>query len=467
MKNNTIQNIRQLNENNNNNYKTYYDEILINMNKINKIYNCSLSIVEFNHKDAKKSKLNGIFYSLKDNIATKHTKTTGGSLFLSDYVPSYNAHVKDLLDQAGAICISKDNLDEFGLGGTGTYSAYGMVVNAFDNKRIAGGSSSGSSVMVAKNIVPFAIATDTGDSIRKPASFQGIVGFKPTYGAISRYGVFPYSPSLDHVGILANNVNDVAMVFEVICEKDNKDMTSIDLKNEYHNLLINSKKKFNDYKVAFLKDVFQEMHSGEKEEFGKYINHLKKKIKIDDINFGMDMLKLIDPIYKSISYGESTSCWSNLSGILFGNHIDGSNFNEIANKSRTKYFGKQLKRRFVIGSFITSKENFEELFLKAKKIRKLIVDRINNLLNQYDFLLIPGASSIAPLVEDVLHSKTDRDICSDALQIANFAGLPSITLPAIKYSNMPLGINITGGYKKDLDVLLFAQLLENLGETNE
>ncbi len=185
------------------------------------------------HHENKQSKLNGVIYSLKDNIATKGHTTTGASKFLENYVPEYDATVKTLLDQAGAICVSKDNLDEFGLGGTGLFSGYGIVHNPFDEKRISGGSSSGSACLVSQGIVPFSICTDTGDSIRKPASFQGIVGFKPTYGAISRYGVYPYAPSLDHVGILAQTVEDIATVFSVIAKYDDNDMTSIDLSSDY------------------------------------------------------------------------------------------------------------------------------------------------------------------------------------------------------------------------------------------
>ncbi len=438
-----------------------YDKSLLNLKKINKDFNCSLNIVPFSHFANSNSLLNGVVYSLKDNIATKGIVTTGGSLFLKKYIPKYDAFVKKLLDEAGAICLSKDNLDEFGLGGSGTYSAFGIVCNPFDKKRIAGGSSSGSAVMVSKKIVTFAIATDTGDSIRKPASFQGIVGFKPSYGAISRYGVYPYAPSLDHVGILANSVLDIAIVYSVLAKQDKQDMTSNNLSNDYFQKI--QEKDNEKFKLVLLKDAYAYMKKEEKKEFDKYLLKLKSNFKIDEIDFGIDLLGMISSIYRSLSYSEAASCWSNLTGLLFGESEHGINFQDIAIKSRTNLFGKQLKQRFVIGAYVTSKENFENIFLKSKTIRTWIIKRAQAIFKDFDAIILPGASSIAPLINDVLKNNSSDNICDDALQIANFAGLPSITIPAISVKKLPLGINITTNYKEDLKVLKIAYALEKVG----
>lgn len=436
--------------------KNKYNQAIKQINEINETNPVSLRIVDFNYRENKNNILNGMIYSLKDNICTKDIITTGGSLFLSQYLPPYNAFVKDLLDESGAICVSKDNLDEFGLGGTGLFSGYGIVHHPFDEKRIAGGSSSGSACMVSYGIVPFAICTDTGDSIRKPASFQGIVGFKPTYGAISRYGVYPYAPSLDHVGILANNVNDVAMVFSHIAKYDDKDMTSINLENDYYKNLKPNKKA----KLVVLQDAIDNMLENEKKLFIEHLSNLKKQgFDISYEEFSVELLHLIDPIYKSISYSEATTCWANLTGILFGQSNDGKNFEEIITKNRSEYFGRQLKRRFVIGAYCTSKENYETIFNKSKKIRTLIINRVNEIFKKYDAMILPGASRIAPLIEDELKHKDTCNICDDALQIANFAGLPSITIPAIEYNNLFVGLNITGKLKADQDVLNIAQAI--------
>ncbi len=433
-----------------------YKQAVEKINNINSCNKISLSITPFAHKPNNSSSLNGVIYSLKDNIATQGHVTTGASKFLENYVPEYNATVKTLLDAAGAICVSKDNLDEFGLGGTGLFSGYGLVSNPFDNKRISGGSSSGSACMVSQGIVPFAIATDTGDSIRKPASFQGIVGFKPTYGAISRFGVYPYAPSLDHVGILATSVTDVAQVFSVLAQEDSNDMTSINLASDY----IKNLKPNKNANLVVLKDALDNMEPGEQKEFKSYLEVLSKQgFKIAYEEFGVKLLQLIDPIYKSISYGEASTSWANLTGILFGQNKGGKNYDDIIMNNRTEYFGRQLKRRFVIGSLVTSKEYYEEIFNASKKVRTLIINRTNELFKKYDAIVMPGASRIAPLIEDELNHKPTCNICDDALQIANFAGLPSITIPAIKYNNMFVGININCPLKKDQEALNIAQAI--------
>lgn len=420
------------------------------INKLNEMNPISLQQLDFNHFDNQQSILNGVIYSLKDNIATKDVVTTGGSKFLENYKPKYNATVKDLLDAAGAICISKDNLDEFGLGGTGTFSAYGIVNNYYDTDRIAGGSSSGSAVIVAAGVVPFAIATDTGDSIRRPASLHGIYGFKPTYGRISRYGVYPYAPSLDHVGILARNIYDIAIVMNYIAKYDPKDMTSIATDIDFINGLA-----FNQtYKLVMINEAFDAMEKNEKKLFKEYLKHLASRgFEIAYEDFSKDLLELIDPVYRTISYGEATTSWANLSGLLFGTNLGGNSFLDVLSKNRTDLLGRQLKRRFVIGAFATNIENYEQVFQNSKKVRTLIIQRAKKLFSKYDAIILPGSSRIAPLIKDEIDHKSTTNICDDALQIANFGGFPSLTIPAIKYRNLFVGLNITCNSYEDLKTL--------------
>ena len=434
-----------------------YETSLKQLNSI-KDYNASLATAPFKHTPNKDSLLDGIVYSLKDNIATKGITTTGGSLFLKNYVPQYDATVKTLLEDAGAVLLSKDNLDEFGLGGTGTFSAYGLVTNPLDKTRITGGSSSGSAVLVQQKIVNFAIATDTGDSIRKPASYLGIYGYKPTYGLVSRYGVYPYAPSIDHVGVLANSLEDIAIVLSYIVKKDEKDYSSVSIKdnNFYKNLKPNTKAK-----LCVLNESLEYMEKDEKEAFSKYLKDLEKDFSITYVDFGKELVNLIDPIYKALSYSEASTCYANLNGILFGEHEDGKDFYEMAKKSRTKYFGKQLKRRFIIGSYATLHMNFNDIYLKAKQIRTLIINRANELFKDYDALIMSGASRVAPTVKDVNGGVQYANASDDTLQIANFAGLPSLTIPAVVVNNLPLGVNITGKQKDDQNVLNIALAMLN------
>ncbi|MGL4951231.1 MAG: amidase family protein [Mycoplasma sp.] len=444
-----------------NNISNKFNASLNSILEVNKSNPISLEQLKFSHIDNPNSPLNGMIYSLKDNIATKGIKTTGGSLFLANYIPEYDATVKTLLDQAGAVCISKDNLDEFGLGGTGIHSGFGFVKNAFDETRISGGSSSGSCVMVAKKLVDFSIGTDTGDSIRRPASLQGIYGFKPTYGRISRYGVYPYAPSLDHVGVLSNDIDTISKVMSVISHKDNNDMTSIETNENFLEEFKISKPKF-----AIIKETIDFMANEEKTLFLKHIETLKSKgIIIEEVSFPKTLLELVDPIYKTISYGEATTCWANLSGVLFGQSIDEKNFEEILKNNRTKFFGRQLKRRFVIGAFATCAENYFEIFQESKKVRTLIINQFDKLISNYDALIMPGASSIAPKIEDEVNHLKTSSLTDDALQIANFGGYPSLTIPAIKYNNLFVGLNLTCKLFEDRKALALGKILvEVLGE---
>lgn len=437
--------------------KKAYDDAIAKLKVANQENPISLSTMEYQHIENKDSNLNGVIYSIKDIFCTKGHVTTGASKALANYVPEINATVKDILDAAGAICISKDNCDEFALGGTGQFSGFAPVHNPHDKTRIAGGSSSGSSCMVDIGIVPFAIGSDTGDSTRKPASQHGIVGFKPTYGAISRYGVLPYSATLDHVGILANNVDDVARVFTHLAKHDDKDLTSLHYNEDFFSNLKADKKQ----KIVVLTDALENMLDGEKAVFKQYLNNLSKQgFNISYEEFSVELLSLISPIYMAISYGEATTAWAKLNGILFGmNDQIGNNYDEIAMHNRSQYFGHELKRRFTIGAYVTSSANYWQMFNQAKYVRTAIINRANQLLAKYDALVIPGASRIAPLIEEITNDLSTCNICDDALEIANFGGYPSITVPAITYNNMFVGINIMADRMKEQKLFNLAKAI--------
>ncbi|MEG2198563.1 MAG: amidase family protein, partial [Malacoplasma sp.] len=299
------------------------------------IYNSVINYVEnHNHINNPNSILNGIPYAVKDNINVFNSITTGGSRFFENFNSPYNATIIDLLNSAGAIPIVKANLDEFGLGGDGLYSGYGDVINPFDSKRISGGSSSGPAVLVAKKLVPFALGTDTGDSIRKPASFMGIIGYKPTYGLISRNGVFPYSPSIDHVGLLANNLTDVAIVLDVIVKHDINDFSSQKLEsfNFYKNL--NEVDKVKKSKIVIFKNIVNYSSKEAQAIFSKKIKKLETYFDIDFLDFDISLLSLAPVIYKIISYSEAVSCYQNLTGIPFGEKSSEKDYEQKVNDIR-------------------------------------------------------------------------------------------------------------------------------------
>jgi aspartyl-tRNA(Asn)/glutamyl-tRNA(Gln) amidotransferase subunit A len=409
------------------------------------------------HKD---DLLYGIPYSLKDLISTKGLKTTGGSAFLKDYIPPYDATVYECLTKCNSILVSKSNNDEFGLGGTGLNSAFGKVHNVLDYERIVGGSSSGSVNEVAAGVVPFSIGTDTGDSVRRPASFTGVVGFKPTYGLISRYGVLPYAPSMDHLGIIASYVADVAIVAENVIKYDERDYTSqvIPDNNLFHNLTTIKKIKF-----AAIKNVEEYLGKGERDVYLQMLDKLKKAgHDIVVIEIDKKIQKSLITIYRIITFAEACSCYANMTGIHFGLNSGGKDYEDILIKSRTSGFGLQLKRRFTIGAYITKAENFEPIYQRSKKIRTYLNNVTNDILNQCDALLLPGASSIAPKIDELLKKTYRSTYADDLLLLANFGGLPSITIPFATVQKMPFGVNITCKQYEDQKTLNVAYTLESL-----
>lgn len=434
--------------------------------KLNEDYNNFVTILDkLEYNPNKNSLLNGIPYALKDNFSTKDILTTGSSNILKDYIPIYNSTVYQKLINAGCVLVGKTTLDELAMGGTGTTCHTGVVRNIWDKKRMVGGSSAGSANAVASGIVPFAIGSDTGDSVRKPASYVGIVGFKPTYGRISRYGLFAFASSLDHVGIFARNVKDVAIVTDVLKGKDTNDMTSLEDDNiKYVDNLDNEIK---GRKLFYIKEVINvKTNNKETEEIiKKFMDNIDKLRElgfvIEEVSIDKKLLEAVYPTYNIISCAEATSNNANLTGILYGPRSDKDNINDMIFDARTKGFSELIKRRFVIGSYVLQKENQDKLFLNACRVRRIIVDKINDLFKEYDGYILPTCG-IAPLLEDASDKLTEEYlILENHLQIGNFGGFPSITIPCGYVNNMPISINLTGRAKEDSLVLNMAYHISN------
>lgn len=423
---------------------------------------------EVTDKEVTNNILAGIPYALKDNISTKNIPTTACSDTLKNYVPIYNATSYAKLQEAGAIMIGKTNLDELAMGGTGTTGNTGVVHNPWNINHICGGSSAGSAASVASGIVPYAIGSDTGDSIRKPAAFCGVVGYKPSYGLISRYGLFAFASSLDHIGCFTRNVKDAALVTDVMKGYDEKDMTSIrDMDNVslYNAIDGNVKGK----KLFYIKEICDKNNYTNPDtievlkQFDETIKNVQNLgIEVTEESVDIELLNAIKPIYDSISCAEATSNDSNLTGILFGPRGEGNNVMEIMKDHRTKGFSSLIKRRFVIGSFVLQKENQEKYFLNAKRVRRLIVEKFNQLFAKYDGLILPCSGSCAPLINEASDKITRNDIIlENHLAIGNFGGYPSITIPNGFIHDMPIGINITGRFKDDANILNIADSIES------
>ena len=446
------------------------DDAIKNSHKLQDECNAFVTILDsVKPTDVNDSLLSGIPYTCKDNYSTKDILSTGSSNTLKDYVPFFTATAIKNLENKGAILTSKTVMDEFGMGGTGTTGHTGIVLNPWDNKRICAGSSAGSACAVAAGVYPYATGSDTGDSIRKPAAYCGIVGYKPTYGMISRYGLFPFASSLDHCGCLTRTVEDAAIVTDAMKGIDENDMTSWDSSDIhlYDNLTADVKGK----KVCYIKEIcnldnYPNASDELKDHLANFHNIINKYkelgVEVTEVSVDHTLLNALASVYVVISCAEATSNMSNLTGIIFGPRAKADNYIDMMKEYRTKGFSPLIKRRFVIGSYVLQAENKNRYFHNAQRVRRLLVDAWKNLFKDYDAVVLPVGSGPAKLIEnskDQLDNNTQ--ILEEHLQIGNFGGFPSITIPDGFINNLPVGINITGNCYNDQTVLNLAYALES------
>lgn len=407
----------------------------------------------------------GIPFVIKDNMSTKGVPTTGSSNILNGYIPVFDATIVEKLKNAKAVPIGKTTLDELAMGGTGTSGHLGVTFNPYDEShtRLVGGSSCGSAAVTAAGIVPFALASDTGDSTRKPASYAGLVGFKPTWSRISRFGLFPFCPSLDTVGIFARNVSDIAIVTTVLAGRDEKDSTSSTKPVEdYFKELTKPNEKRTIAVVKEIRDAVKDKDV--LDAFNKTVEGFKKAgYKVNEVCMSTELLTSLFPTYFVISCAEATSNNANLDGIKFGPLSNGTTYEEVMSEARTKGFGELIKRRFLIGSFALMKENKNDLFIRAQKNRRRIVETVNAILKDNDFIYLPAAPGIAPKINEKSDRLSDEYLIADNhLCIGNFAGLPSITLPIGFKEGMPFGANLMGRAFEEADLLKASLDLEKI-----
>lgn len=445
-------------------------ESLKKSHEIEEKYNAFVTICD-DAKDTKvtDSLVSGIPFGVKDNYSTKDVLSTGSSNTLKNYVPFYTATVVQKLFDAGAIMTNKTALDEFGMGGTGTTCHTGPVLNPWDPTRMCAGSSAGSACAVASGVYPFALGSDTGDSIRKPAAFCGIVGYKPTYGMLSRYGLFPFASSLDHCGVLTRSVEDAAIVCDIMKGIDKHDMTSWDSSKMHLKdaLTGNIKGK----KLFYIKEICDiNNYPNADETLKEHLKNFEETLKllkeegatIEEVSIDQRPLNAIASVYVVISCAEATSNMSNLTGIIFGPRSDKQNVFEMMKDHRTLGFSPLIKRRFVIGSYVLQKENQERYFKNAARVRRLIVDQMKELFKTYDCLILPVSSGPAKKFDedkDVIDASTN--VLEEHLQIGNFGGFPSITIPNGLINGLPVGINMTGNCYDDENILNIAYTLES------
>lgn len=396
--------------------------------------------------------LSNAVFTIKNVFATDDATTNASSKILENFQPHYNAQVVQKLLNAGAVPVAKVHSDELALGGTGTYSGFGLVRNPIDPERLSGGSSSGSIATLTENI-SFALASDTGDSVRLPASYNGKVGFKPSYGAISRYGMFAYCSSLDTVAFFAHNVNDIFEVSKATFGVDNKDMTSVEVKMHQLNMI--------KPKNVIALDLDEFLEDYVLDSYNKLIEKLiKNGVNVKKIKPDLTILRNIKPVYDIVSYSEASANLANLNGIAFGERKTGENWQEIMTNTRTGGFGKMVQRRLTLGSYYLYSKNQDEIFKKAQKVRRVIKDYLTNLHKNSDVLIYPASAAVAPFID--FSKNKNYDLMEYILTGSNLVGNPSITLPLGKKDNLPFNIALDSEIYSDEKLLSISLWFEEI-----
>jgi aspartyl-tRNA(Asn)/glutamyl-tRNA(Gln) amidotransferase subunit A len=402
-----------------------------------------------------KGRLAGVPFVVKDNYLTFGAPTTAASKILENFTAPLQATVIEKLEAEGAICIGKANLDAFAHGGSTENSAFGPTKNAHDQTRVAGGSSGGSAVVTALDIVPFALGSDTGGSIRQPASFNGVYGVKPTYGMVSRFGVVAMASGTDSMGCFATTAKDAELVMDIIAGKDAKDMTTLD--DYFTPETITAPKKFGIIKELMTDDVNPEVRDAihTYADSLRALGHEVEEVAMPIIKYSLAMYYIIVP-------AEITSNLARYDGIRYGARSSkAKTLSEVYGLSRDEGFMAENKRRIMIGSYVLSSGFFDAYYVKAQKARTLLIDAYNSLFETYDVLLSP----VSPTPAFKLGQNTDDPIkmyLEDAMTVpASLAGIPAISVPAGTSSEgLPIGVQLMAKAKDDALLLAIAKQTE-------
>lgn len=395
-----------------------------------------------------KGRLAGVPFVVKDNFLTKDEVTTAASKMLEDFTSPLTSTAVELLEAEGAICIGKVNLDAFAHGGSTENSAFGVTKNAFDGSRVAGGSSGGSAVAVALDIVPFALGSDTGGSIRQPASFNGVVGIKPTYGTVSRYGVVAMASSTDCIGVLSDTVETTEVVMSIISGRDDKDATT--LPDFFSPVAELGKKKVGVVKEFMSEDVDPEVLRVTQD----YIQSLKDSgHEVEEVS--LPMAKYALAVYYVVVPAEVSSNLARYDGVKYGLRApEAKNLDEVYGLSREAGFMTENKRRIMIGSYVLSSGFFDAYYLQAQKVRTLLIQEFDNLFDSYDVLVGPVSPTPAFKIGENIDDPVKMYLADIMTVPASLAGLPAISIPAGKTNDgLPVGVQLIGQRQSDAMLL--------------
>jgi len=416
--------------------------------------------IKFDEKPNLDLKLPGIPMAVKDLFCTKNTRTTAGSKILEYFVPTYESTVTQNLWDEGAILLGKLNCDEFAMGSSNETSFYGNVQNPVDKGLVPGGSSGGSAAAVSGQLTPITIGTDTGGSIRQPASFTGTVGLKPTYGSCSRYGIVAFASSLDQAGPMAQNVEDCALLLEVISSYDIKDSTSIDFKrNQYSKELT---KNIKGKKIGIPKEYRVDGMPKEIEELWQKGIDYAKDCGAEIVDISLPHTSYALPTYYIVAPAEASSNLARYDGVKYGFRARGENLIDMYEKTRSEGFGAEVQRRIMIGTYVLSSGYYDAYYLKAQKVRKLIKNDFDEAYKKVDAILTPSTPSSAFKIGEKKGDPVSMYLNDIFTVPVNLAGLPAISIPAgHDVAGYPLGLQIIGKAFKEQEILNFAYAMED------
>jgi aspartyl-tRNA(Asn)/glutamyl-tRNA(Gln) amidotransferase subunit A len=393
-------------------------------------------------------KLAGIPVAIKDNISTKGLRTTCASKMLANYIPPFDAHVVERLKQEGAIIIGKTNMDEFAMGTTTETSYFGVVRNPYDLDRVAGGSSGGSGACLHNESV-LALGSDTGGSIRCPASFCGVFGLKPTYGLVSRYGLIPYANSLEQIGPMANCVEDLALLLEVIAGKDERDSTNAGVEFRFE-------PKVRRFKIGIVKEMVA--NDDVMKVFEEVVEIIKEKHEVVEVSLGS--LKYALPAYYIIAMSEASSNLARYDGVRYGYALEKlDTWTRYFSRVRAEGFGEEVKRRIMLGTYALSAGYYGKYYLKALRVRTLVKNDFQRAFKDCDLLISPTMPTPAFKIGEIQDPLTMYKMDVNTVPI-NLAGIPALSMPMGFVKGLPVGLQIMGNYFEENKILSFALDLE-------
>ena len=404
-------------------------------------------------------KLPGIPLAVKDLFCTNGVKTTAGSKILNNFIPTYESTVTQNIWDQGGILLGKLNCDEFAMGSSNETSYFGNVQNPIGKDLVPGGSSGGSSSSLAANLTPVTIGTDTGGSIRQPASFTGTVGLKPTYGSCSRYGIVAFASSLDQAGPMSKNVKDSSLLLEVISSYDSKDSTSIDFKrNKYSEELTNNIK---GKKIGIPKEYRVDNMPDEIEDLWKKGIDYVKQCGAEVIDISLPHTNYALPAYYIVAPAEASSNLARYDGVKYGYRTKGKNLTEMYEKTRSEGFGNEVKRRIMIGTYVLSSGYYDAYYLKAQKVRRLIKKDFDEAYTKVDAILTPSTPSSAFKIGEKKDDPVSMYLNDIFTVPVNLAGLPAGSIPAgVDEKGYPLGLQIIGKAFDEQNILNIAYAME-------